>query len=144
VNSGYINYGKTYYWHVKVGSSCAESGWSTPLKTFIFAYPHPAPDPNFIYLPTNPKTGNTVNFTNSSACYASGTCTYAWNFGDPTSGGNTSTNANSSHTYVTKTTKSYDVIQTVYDELGHCASTTSLPVVGNTGNLPNWKEVSPF
>lgn len=56
-----------------------------------------APAANFSFAPQGPVMGNAVQFTDSST----GTPTsWAWNFGDPASGGsNTSTAQNPSHTF---------------------------------------------
>ncbi|HEY6928622.1 MAG TPA: PKD domain-containing protein [Thermoanaerobaculia bacterium] len=58
--------------------------------------PPPPPVANFTYLPSNPSIGQSVGFTDAS----SGADFWAWDFGDPASGGfNTSSIRNPTHVY---------------------------------------------
>ena len=58
--------------------------------------PPPPPVANFTYTPSSPATGQTVNFTDES----SGADFWAWDFGDPASGGfDTSSAKNPAHVF---------------------------------------------
>ncbi|MCY7310386.1 MAG: T9SS type A sorting domain-containing protein, partial [Chitinophagaceae bacterium] len=81
-----------------------------------------------------------VNFTgNSSYNPGGGILTYAWNFGDPTSGSNTSTIANPSHTFTTTNSspKKYVVKLTVTNNLGGTSVDSIIISVNNTPPVVN-------
>ncbi len=81
---------------------------------------HPLPNAGFTFNPNNVCGGTPVNFNNTSTG-TSGNTTYAWNFGD----GNTSTQANPTHSYATGGT--FNVTLTVTNGPG-CTSTTNATV----------------
>ena len=129
------------------------SGWST-TQTFRMNG-HPAPNPDFAF---NPNTGikprvTEVTFTDQSICYrTSGTyfcrtggsdVTYTWNFNDGSP--YDYTKGNPKHVYNTKEGV-YAAQLKVCDDGGCCYSPAyAVPVgVQGTGNLPSWREISPF
>jgi PKD repeat protein len=86
-----------------------------------------APTANFSFAPPNPVMGNAVQFTDTST----GTPTsWAWNFGDPASGGsNTSAAQNPSHTFAAA--GSYNVSLTATNASG--SNTTQKNVTVSAG-----------
>lgn len=86
-----------------------------------------------------------VSFTGNTSYDPEGTAlTYAWDFGDPTSGSNTSTAANPSHTFTTSGTapKKYVVKLTVKDA-GNVTGTDSL-IISTNNTPPNVTITSPI
>ena len=83
-----------------------------------------APAANFSFAPQNPVMGNAVNFTDTST----GTPTsWAWNFGDPASGGNnTSAAQNPSHAFAAA--GSYNVSLTATNASGSNTTQKSITV----------------
>lgn len=83
-----------------------------------------APAANFTFAPQGPVMGNTVTFTDTST----GTPTsWAWNFGDPASGGN-DTSAAQNPTHVFAAAGSYDVSLTATNASGSNATQKSITV----------------
>lgn len=94
--------------------------------------------PPIAVLSSNLKYGAsplTVSFT-GSASYdpGGGPVTYAWNFGDPGSGSNTSTAANPSHTFITANSnpRIYVVKLTVTDNQGATSTDSLIISLNNT------------
>ena len=83
-----------------------------------------APAANFSFAPQGPAMGNTVTFTDTST----GTPTsWAWNFGDPASGGNnTSTAQNPTHVFAAADT--YNVSLTATNASGSNTTQKSITV----------------
>ncbi len=81
-----------------------------------------------------------VNFTGSTSYDpGGGAITYSWNFGDPTSGSNTSTSANPSHTFTTSNSspKKYVVKLTVTDNQGASSVDSIIISANNTPPVVN-------
>jgi PKD repeat protein len=85
--------------------------------------------PAFVFTPTSPQAFQTVNFdattTSNSGSQCLGACSYAWNFGDGTTGSGITT----SHVFRTVGTTS--VTLTVTDTRGAQASTTRSITIGS-------------
>jgi len=171
---GYINYSTYYYWRVRVqehntglwsdwiyyNEDQGESGATDASPGIHYIYPSLHPDPwvNFGYAPSNPNVGQDVTFlsdsaSNPSICYrVSGnninayfcdeqTSGWLWNFGD----NQTSTAIGyTTHSYAYPNT--YSVTLSITDDEGvTCQATHGVPVTAEgSGQLPNWREVSPF
>lgn len=82
-----------------------------------------SPTANFTFTPNNACGNLPVQFTNSSTGNG---LTYSWNFGDPTSGNNTSTASNPTHTFSATgaANVNYNVTLTVTNSNG-CSSTST-------------------
>jgi len=159
----HINYGSPYYWRVRVWDlTNKDSEWveyansvSIPKNTYTYSYEHPAPI--VIYnVSDNATPGIPVQFTDISQCYnnsgfvyacsntnsATGTHNgYTWTFGD-----NSATNNSvgfTTHTYVSQ--KTFTSSLKVCDEVGCCTGWKNVEVSADkAGELPQWKEISPF
>jgi len=92
--------------------------------------PNGTPVPLFAVTPAAPKTGQTVNFdasaTTDEGVRCLSRCTYAWTFGDGTTGAGVTT----THDY--RLPASYKVTLTVTDERGTSATTSQTLVVTAT------------
>ncbi len=116
---------------------------------FFSVADHPSPFAAFAFSPDVPKTKQVVNFTDFSVCYDSSLnqypCknqngnTYAWQFGTE---GTSSTKGNTTFIFNTEGYKS--VTLQACDSLNCCSFGQTIPVTGPKGNLPNYKEISPF
>ncbi len=138
-----------YDWSPALGLSCTAcpNPVATPLTTTVYTLTITdddgcstsetitvtiAPDPvaGFNFLPNNVCANTPVQFSSTST----GTgLTYAWNFGNPASGGqNTSTNANPSHEFIAPGTGSqnFNVTLTVTNSFG-CQDAITQPVTIN-------------
>ncbi|MCX8482660.1 MAG: PKD domain-containing protein, partial [Crocinitomicaceae bacterium] len=82
-----------------------------------------SPTANFTFTPNNACGNLPVQFTNTSTGNG---LTYSWNFGDPTSGNNTSTASNPTHTFSATgaANVNYNVTLTVTNSNG-CSSTST-------------------
>ncbi len=85
---------------------------------------NPPPIPNF--SPTTVCLGNQTCFTDMSTVTPGKIATWSWNFGDPTSGSNTSTLTSPCHTFTKAGT--YSTTLTVTTDSG-CVKTIILPVI---------------
>ena len=161
---GYISYGHTYYWRVKVWDQNDRSSSWVPGPDSFETYPHPFPSPEFTFSgPTAGASSSTasllavvepnapVSFSDNSVCYdideTSYLCktnldtTYTWTFGDDQSN---HTRGNTTHTYITPGT--YTVNLNVCDDVGCCNFEEDVEVGDapvNPGN-PLWREINPF
>ena len=148
--SDYINYNTNYYWRVRAKNSAGvQSEWINYDGSYTYGFSHPAPVVGYS-SPSAVAPGSQANFTDSSYCYVADQqdavyCnqvanSYLWDFGDSS----TSTAVdNASHVYVSPNT--YGTSLEVCDDLGCCSGYKSIEVTtGTTGDLPVWREVSPF
>ena len=83
----------------------------------------PAGSANFVFSPTDPHTSDTVFFNASSSTLTGGT--YAWDFGDGTSGSGMTT----THGYSLERT--FTVTMTVRNDRGQTATTSKIITVRN-------------
>jgi len=158
----FINYGVDYYWRVKVWEETTgfDSGWVNYDGTYRYPYDHPAPDISY-FISTDIHPGDTVKFTDSSMCYDSagnnyfcstlspdsgdhvcsaaidGKC-YTWTFSD---GAVDYTIGSTKHVYASSGPSSLEIC----DELECCALSQDVNMSsGGGGEIPQWKEISPF
>lgn len=121
----HIHYGQSYYWRVKVQEKTTNqwSDWyyytdeNGYVVTYTYPYPHQAPTVSAVANPTSAKTGETINFTDTSYCYdTAGTqylcedldnVTYKWDFKDGSTVYTSDSSGNTSHAYFPDSTKTY-------------------------------------
>jgi PKD repeat protein len=100
----------------------AETGLTaTSSRQLTVSTTLPAGSANFVFSPTDPRSGDTVFFNASSSTLASGT--YSWDFGD----GSRGTGVNATHSY--SQARTYTVSLTVRNELGQSATISRLVTV---------------
>lgn len=147
-NGGFLQYGQTYYWRVMVRDSSPVGKWSDwkVADTTYTKTGHPAPIVQFSYDKINPMVEDPVTFTNNSICFDNnGTDTCG--VGTLYYGDNTTVSKNNLVTSVHTYTYSgrFNAHLNVCEKSGVCCdSLNSTITVSSNGDLPNWKEVSPF
>jgi PKD repeat protein len=100
----------------------AETGLTaTSSRQLTVSTTLPAGSANFVFSPTDPRSGDTVFFNASSSTLANGT--YSWDFGD----GSRGTGVNATHSY--SQARTYTVSLTVRNELGQSATISRLVTV---------------
>jgi PKD repeat protein len=92
--------------------------------------PGTAPVPAFVFSPSAPLVQTDVTFDASSTTSSSPIVSYAWNFGDGTTG----SGAVVKHRY--QQASDYSVILTVTDEMGLSASTTPQKLTVGSSSVP--------
>jgi PKD repeat protein len=93
---------------------------------------NPPPSPTFTFSPNNSCSQNAISFNNTTNPTSG--LSFAWNFGDPSSGNqNTSNNNNPNHTFnaVGTGNSTYTVTLTSTNNLGCSSSSTQTVTVGN-------------
>lgn len=132
-----LDYGKVYYWWVRVSDSTGrKSDWTQGpnFDTPLHAYPWP----DFSYAPAEPSVDETVNFTDETLTYGGATAnSWAWQFED----GNpeTSSEQNASTSFNSNGNK--NVSLATIDTSGY--SCTDSKDISVQIALPDWKEVPP-
>ncbi|MBU3942427.1 PKD domain-containing protein [Patescibacteria group bacterium] len=136
-----LEFGKEYYWRIKVYDShspSADSGWlPTPLTSFTT---NPRwPNPNFTWSPAEPLAEHNAIFTNTTTYCPVSSCDYLWNFGDgsPIIG-------TISPTHAFDNPGSYLVKLTATNSVGSCTNDDNTIIVGDALPLPVWQETKPF
>jgi len=169
---GKLNFGKTYYWKVRVHNDHGSSAWTTSEDNFTTPA-HAYPFPSFVLSPASAPLVNgrlMVSFIDLSTCYnTDGTqyhcwcpendnppyvlCTdaqrnnntYEWQFGDGSS--DIVKKGNNFHVYTpapaTPLPKIYSPTLTVTDDAGYCTAEGSVRITNPSG-VPDWREISPF
>jgi PKD repeat protein len=110
----------TFVVRLTVTDSAGQTGASTQSITVTSD-----PAPSFTFSPVNPTAGANVFFDSSASAVGPGRSiqSYAWNFGDPTSGAsNISSSSSPNHAFATA--GSYTVTLTITDSAGRTNSTT--------------------
>ena len=102
-----------------------QTGTTTRSVTVTSTSPPPPPTASFVFSPTAPVTNQIVSFnaTQSSAAAGHTITSYAWNFGD----GSTGTGVTPTHPYATA--GSFSVVLVVTDDLGKTGTTTNTVTV---------------
>lgn len=110
------------------------NGTSSPIvKSVVVSNPSP-PTASFTFSPFSPVTGQNVFFTDTSTGSPAPT-SWAWNFGDPTSGGaNTSTLQNPTHAFATVGT--HTITLTATNTAGPSSPATQQITVSTPGVPP--------
>lgn len=108
-----------------VTDDLGQTGTTTRSVTVSSTSPTPPPTASFVFSPTAPVTNQTVSFnaTQSSASAGHTITSYAWNFGDGTTG----TGVTPTHPYATA--GSFSVVLVVTDDLGQTGTTTNTVAV---------------
>jgi len=132
-----LDYGKVYYWWVRVSDLTGRS--SNWIQGPNFDTPaHSYPWPDFSYAPAEPSQEETVEFTDTSLIYGGATASsWLWRFQD----GNPETSLEQNTSSIFDTNGNKTVSLTTADTSGY--SCTNSKDVSIQIKLPDWKEVSP-
>lgn len=139
-------YNSTLYFRVKVwDNQGAVSPWSSTVSFATINHAYPL----VTFSPPPPATvpaNVVIQFTSGGTCYdstgASVPCgSWAWNFGD----GGISTQQNPGHIYATSSANTIKIVShTVTDTSGQACTLQQNLNIGDSQNLPDWKEVGPL
>ncbi len=89
-------------------------------------------------------TCNALTFTSTTTPALGSSITgYSWNFGDPTSGTNTSTLSAPTHSYTNPGTYTVTLIETIFDGTNYCTSSKQYPVVVTDGTIADFTYPDP-
>lgn len=135
---GIIDYGKTYYWRLKLWDAAgSESDWIIGNSFDSFAHPFPVVD--FDFQPKKPKVGGLVEFYDASQNYSPGGLqNWSWVFQNATPG--VSGGATTSAVFTTQ--RESNATLTVTDAEGYSCSGSQ--VVNAKMKPPQWIEIAPY
>ena len=116
----------TYNVVLNVTDDVGQKGTATQSVTVTGPAPTGSPTASFVFSPTSPQVGQTVNFNADASRAAAGRtlASYSWNSGD----GSTSTGVTTTHPFASAGT--YNVTLTVTDDVGQRSTTSQTVTAG--------------